>query len=180
MDVSRLTFTKETKEKMNKPLSHFEKGKLRWDKLSELENNGNLGKARNRRELSAMLGLGGGYGVGYNWVSNMINRGYVKETLLGFNKYNQPEYEYHIIRKPDYEPYGSARKVRNNNKKKNNKIETNKKSEELEKIIPIETGSQIYNYSGVKAVIRYNDLSIELDGIDGSIVENIISKLINR
>ena len=125
MNVSKLTFTRETKEKMSKQLSHFEKGKLRWERLKELDSSGELDKARNRREISGMLGLGHNYGAGYSWISNMISRGHVKETLLGFNKYNQPEYEYSIISQPVYKPYGNAHKTKNN-KTKNNKIKTNK------------------------------------------------------
>ena len=42
MEISRLIFTKETKEKMNKELTRKEKGKLRYKKLEELANNGKL------------------------------------------------------------------------------------------------------------------------------------------
>lgn len=37
MEISRLTFRKETKEKMTKQLSPIEKGKILYKKLQELE-----------------------------------------------------------------------------------------------------------------------------------------------
>ena len=138
--------------------------------MSELEDKGVLGKARNRKEISDMLGLGYNYGAGYSWVSNMISRGHLKETLLGFNKYNQPEYEYHIINKPNYEPYKIAKKAKKNKVKK---TKATKVDNEVEALTTIKTQAPTS-----KMVIRYRDLTIELEQADYTLLENIIKNII--
>lgn len=158
MEVSRLTFTKETKEKMEKPLSHFQKGKLRWDKLTELEKSGKLSVAKNRQEVMGMLGLGSEYGAGYSWVSNMISRGSIKEILTGFDKYNNPEYEYHVV-------------------------DTNKPKPVVEKS-PVQLNKPVQACQNtcekVKATIKYGELTIEVESIDSSVIERIVETLANR
>ena len=170
MNVSRLTFTKETKEKMNKPLSHFEKGKLRWERLRELEEDGSLKKARNRKELSSMLGLGYGYGAGYGWITNMIKRGHIKETMLKVDGYNQPECEYSIIGQPDYQPYGNAAKRA---KRKSTKVKPVKATKPTVKQSSPETQT-----TTPKVAIRYKDLTIELEQVDYTFLENLIKSIV--
>lgn len=169
MNVSRLTFTKETKEKMNKPISHFEKGRLRWERLEELERTGKLNSARNRKDISSMLGLGDGYGAGYSWVSNMINRKHLSETLVGFNRSNQPEYEYHITNQPDYNFGGNTSKATKTRKKTSPVTKINIKSQSTEP-----------EKNTARVVIRYKELTIELEEFDVKIIENIIEKLADR
>lgn len=172
MEISRLTFTKETKDKMEKGISHFRKGELRWQKLQELEDTGKLSKARNRRDITSMMGLGTGYGAPYTWVSNMISRGSVKETLLGFGKDGRPEYEYHLTNKnkPNYERFGKA------NRPKPGRTSVSKQSAKVEKTAMGTTDTVVTT----KATIKYGDLVIELEGIDNRIIENIVSKLANK
>lgn len=169
---ARVILTKETKEKMEKGISQFRKGELRWQKLQELESTGKLSKARNRQDITSMMGLGTGYGAPYTWLSNMISRGSIKEILLGFDKNQRPEYEYHLTNnnRPNYERFGKANKPKPTEKPTVDKpviVERNT-------IVTTDTATKI------KATIRYGDLVIELDGIDSSIIENIISKLINK
>ena len=172
MEVSRLTFTKETKEKMEKGISHFKKGELRWQKLQELEDTGKLSKARNRQDITSMMGLGTGYGAAYTWVSNMINRGSISEVLLGFDKNNSPEYEYHLTNenRPNYERFGKS------NRPKPSRASVSKQPVIVEKNTMEPTDTVVTT----KATIRYGDLVIELEGIDSRIIENIVSKLANK
>lgn len=172
MEVSRLAFTKETKEKMKKGISHYKKGELRWQKLQELENTGKLSKARNRRDITSMMGLGTGYGAPYTWVSNMISRGSIKEILLGFDKNERPEYEYHLtnVNRPNYEKFGKA------NRPKPSEASVPKQPVIVEKTTTEPTDTVITT----KATIKYGDLVIELEGIDTRIIENIVSKLANK
>ncbi len=95
MKVSRLIFTKETKDKMNKSLNKREKGRLRSAKLKELDNDGRLAVAKNRYEVASMVGVSNKQ-VGYNWVSTLIKRKKITEILTGVNQYGQAEYEYHL------------------------------------------------------------------------------------
>ena len=163
MEVSRLTFTKETKEKMEKPIDHFKKGQLRWKKLHELENSGKLCIARNRQDILQMMGLSLGYGAPYSWLSNMIVRGHLKETLTGFDKSQKPEYEYHIVGQPDYDF-----RARKNTKKATAKKDTDNTTTAVVVTSPV---------SETKMVIKYKDLAIELYNIDASIVKGIIETL---
>ena len=172
MEVSRLTFTKETKDKMEKGINQFRKGELRWQKLQELEDTGKLSKARNRQDITSMMGLGTGYGAPYTWLSNMINRGSIKEILLGFDKNERPEYEYHLTNenRPNYERFG-----------KSNRPKPSKTSAPKQPVIVENTTTETTDtVVTTKATIKYGDLVIELEGIDSRIIENIVSKLANK
>ena len=169
MEVSRLIFTKETKDKMSKPLNHFKKGELRWAKLKELEDSGQLSKAKNRLDISAMIGMGSSYGAGYAWVSTLVQKGHIKETMLGFNKDNKMEYEYHLGKAPDYSPQRKAGKTR--------KV---KLAKDKPAIVKNTTSTYTPTYSKATVIIRYKDLTIELNDIDTSVIENIIEKLADR
>lgn len=172
MEISRLTFTKETKDKMEKGISQFRKGELRWQKLQELENTGKLSKARNRQDITNMMGLGTGYGAPYTWLSHMISRGSIKEILLGFDKNDRPEYEYHLTNKnkPNYERFGKS------NRPKPSETSAPKQPVIVENATMKTTDTVVTT----KATIKYGDLVIELEGIDSRIIENIVSKLANK
>lgn len=172
MEISRLTFTKETKDKMEKGINHYRKGELRWQKLQELEDTGKLSKARNRQDVTSMMGLGTGYGAAYTWLSHMISRGSIKEILLGFGKNERPEYEYHLTNtnRPNYEKFGKA------NIPKPSRTPAPKQPVIVEKTTMETTDTVITT----KATIKYGDLVIELEGIDSRIIENIVSKLANK
>lgn len=102
MEVSRLTFRKETKEAMNKGLNKMQKGRLRFNKLKELNESGELSMIKNRKEL--------GYALGYTkeqlatsaspYICGLIKKGYINEILLNFDPITQkPQYEYHLTGK---------------------------------------------------------------------------------
>lgn len=106
MEISRLIFTKETKEKMNKELTRKEKGKLRYNKLEELADNGKLSLAKNRIEVANLVGVpdNGPTKTGYKWVSGLVRNGYVKETVTGIGRNGKMEFEYSLTsKKPNYE-----------------------------------------------------------------------------
>lgn len=118
MEISRLTFTKETKEKMEKELNRSERGQLRWNKVKEASTSGRLAWATNRYEVANIAGFTEDKKVrGYQWVSNMIHRGYLQEVMLGFGKTGRVEYEYHVVGEPDY----SREKAREAKRLKNQK-----------------------------------------------------------
>lgn len=101
MEISRLTFRKETKEAIEKELTPKEKGELRWERLKELEKDGRLSLVKTRKELAAAAGYDEDeLHQGVSWVFRLINNGHITETLLGFNnKTKTPEYEYHLTNK---------------------------------------------------------------------------------
>lgn len=177
MNVSRLTFTKETKEQMEKPISQFKKGELRWKKLEELESTGKLSLAKNRRDITSMMGLGTGYGTAYTWVSNMISRGSIDEILLGFDKNDRPEYEYHLtgVNRPNYKKVGRA------NVPKPNKSSVGDKT--VKPVVENFPSGKVYTVpvnDGAKMVIRYKDLTIEINNVGDEVIQRIIETLANK
>lgn len=165
MEVSRLIFTKETKDKMNEPINHFKRGELRWKRIKECEDDGTLSRARNRMDIVEMLGSERKYNAVYTWISNMIIRGFIKETMAGFDNNGKMEYEYHTVGTPNFSPAKNANKGR--------KI--------VKKPTPTPTAVAVpvveKEPSKTKVVIRYNDLTIELENIDQQIIEGIVEKL---
>lgn len=104
MEISRLTFTKETKEKMSKGLNKRQKGELRWKKLKEADTNGELAFVKNRYEVARLCGFTESQKkTGHSWVTRKILNHQLQETLGGIGKDGRMEYEYHIIADPDYE-----------------------------------------------------------------------------
>lgn len=101
---ARVIFTKKTKEKMEKGGTQYEIGMLRFNKLKELEENGELSFCKNRLDIAERLGFERKLNNrGYNWISSQIKKGYLTETLLQFNKQNSGEYEYHLTGlEPEY------------------------------------------------------------------------------
>lgn len=94
MEISRLFFSKETKEKLDKPISPQHKGKLRWERLKEAEANGALQHAKRRVDIGKIVGVED-YKTAYSWVSGLINRGAIVESILGFEN-GLPIHEYHL------------------------------------------------------------------------------------
>lgn len=188
MEVSRLTFTKETREKMNKPISHFKKGELRWAKLKEADSKGKLSLARNRSDIVRMLG-GTGYGAEYSWISNMVSRGHLQEVLLGFSKNDDPEYEYHIISEPDYNFSRRSTGVSQRNakirKQKEEAAKLSAMAQHKEQFIEPSTTSiaipvKESSSDELKIIIRYKDLTIEIENASSDIIDSIINKLSNE
>ena len=123
MEISRLIFTKETKEKMNKELTKREKGKLRYNRLEELAGNGKLALAKNRTEVAHLVGMpdDGPTKTGYKWVSGLVRNGYIKETIVGIGRNGKMEFEYSLTsKKPNYDFPGQKNKTTNTVKKKAN------------------------------------------------------------
>lgn len=103
MEVSRIIFKKETKEKMEKELNRLQRGKLRWEKLKEAEKEGKLNMAKTRYEVANLVGFTSGErDRGYNWVTGKIRSGQLKETIHKLGEYGRMEYEYYIVKDPDY------------------------------------------------------------------------------
>lgn len=100
---ARLFLNSKTKEELEKPISLKHKGELRFDRLKELEKSGELQDARNRYEIATMLGYPEErLKAGHCWVSSLITRKYLSETLIGVSFNGRKEYEYHIIGEPEY------------------------------------------------------------------------------
>ena len=177
MEISRLIFTKETKEKMEKPINKFKKGELRWQRLKELDNEGKLAKATSRKDVAKMLGATKDYGAEYCWVSSMISGGHLTETLTGFNNdLHRAEYEYHVTNKqPIYDSGVIAAKAKEGKEKKaKTQVISSNLKPAPEKVLAVPTND------GGKMIIRYKDLVIELENISQATIESIIDRLADR
>lgn len=153
---------------MNESINHFKRGELRWKRIKECEDNGTLSKARNRLDVVEMLGSERKYNAVYTWVSNMITRGFIKETMAGFDNNGKMEYEYHTVRTPNFSPAKNANKGR--------KIVKNPTPTPKAVAVPVIDKEP----KQTKVTIRYKELTIELDGVDKTIIENIVDRLASR
>lgn len=111
MEVSRLSFTKKTQDKMNKNMSVREKGKVLFARLQELEADGTLSKAQSRADVARLVGYPEERAkAGYSWVSNLISRGHIRENILEWTPSGRMVAEYHTTGStPDY-GYGEAKR----------------------------------------------------------------------
>lgn len=104
MEVSRIIFKKETKDKMKKEMTVREKGKVLFARLQELEADGTLSKAKTRADVARLVGCPEERAkAGYAWVSNLIRRGHVSETIQEWTPSGKMIAEYHTTGSmPDY------------------------------------------------------------------------------
>lgn len=104
MEVSRLSFTKKTQENMKKNMSVREKGKFMFARLQELEEDGTLSKAKSRADVARLVGYPEERAkAGYAWVSNLIRRGHLSETIREWTPSGKMVAEYHTAGSvPDY------------------------------------------------------------------------------
>lgn len=104
MEVSRLSFTKKTQDKMNKSMSFREKGKILFARLQELDNDGTLSKATSRADVARLVGYSEERAkAGYAWASNLIKRGHLTEIIQEWTPSGRMIAEYHLAGSmPDY------------------------------------------------------------------------------
>lgn len=164
---AKVIFSKETKEKMEKGLNKFERGKLRFDKLKEMDEQGRLCLAHNRYEVANLVGYTEEQRLtGYRWVSNMVTNGYMSEVLLGHGTDGKPEYEYHIIKEPAYKPFAG---------RYGDKAIPRKSTLKATGIMAIKMPDGKTNMT-----IRYKELSIELGDVDYEFLTNFLIKLVKQ
>lgn len=104
MEVSKLSFTKKTQDKMKKDMSVREKGKVLFARLQELDEDGTLSKAKTRADVARLVGYSEERAkAGYAWVSNLIKRGHLSETIQEWTPSGRMVAEYHTTGSvPDY------------------------------------------------------------------------------
>lgn len=153
---ARVIFKKETEEAMNKKLSLQEKGVLLWERLKELEATGRLAQATNRVQVARLCGYTNDNN-GWAWVSNMIQKGALVETVVKIHANNKRECEYRLgKREPRVKNYAPEKK-------------------------PVVKQEQIVvEPKSAKIVVRYKDLSVELEQADSEFALKLISELIEK
>lgn len=104
MEISKLSFTKKTQDQMKKDMSVREKGEILFARLQELEEDGTLSKAKSRADVARLVGYTEERAkAGYAWISNLIRRGHVSETIQEWTPSGKMVAEYHTTGStPDY------------------------------------------------------------------------------
>ena len=183
MFVSKLSFTKETEDKMNKKLTAKERGKLRWQKLEEANEKGRLAMCKNRYEVANLAGYPENKRrEGYMWVTGLINRGKISEVMSGKNGLYY-EYNYFIKDKPNYLPFAGRYGSDATKKKKDNTVEITKEK----KMSPRDAGLIKWNAikkleaSGrLKQIRDRNELAREIGYEDSKRGYSYVCNLIHR
>lgn len=110
---ARVSFSDRFKKQTAESLSPREKGRLRWARLKEAEATGELDEARDRFGLGRIIG-GLNDGTAYSYVSNLIHRGYIKETFVG-----EHERRYTLVEEPDFDYKKTSAPSRHRKRKRN-------------------------------------------------------------
>lgn len=164
MEVSRITFTKETLAKLKRGMSAQDKGRVLYERLCEASDNGLLAQCKTRRDVAELVGYNADTKEqrqrGYSWITNLLRRKHVSEVLVA-----PGEYQYFLgPNKPDY----SSAKVRGGRKKKSQPI-TNTIANNIEEPVilsraevPSERKAQISLKSPNGIVVDFIDVDIEI------------------
>ena len=175
MFASKITLTEETKNKMKKGMSIREKGKVLFARLQELDADGTLSKAQTRADVARLVGYSEERATaGYAWVSNLIRRGHISETLRKLTPNGKMVAEYHTTGSmPDY---GYEEMNRRKTEKKAVQELRRSQAEAAAKYIPLESvlehcatppvieRARVSN--PIKIKITRGDMSIEIE-MDG-------------
>lgn len=161
MFASKIIISEETRKKNQ--LNRRQQGELRYKRLQELEQSGALSNASTRNELAQMLGFEDGEQRGISWVNNMVNRGYIKEYIMGAEK-GKVMKEFHLTSKvPDYD-FSQARAK--------NKVIRKNKVEEINRVGP----EQKLN-KPARVVVEYCGMTITIDNGGANYVCEIIKAI---
>lgn len=118
---ANVIFTKQTKDALANlsDLSVRERGRLRFTRLKELDASGVLSKAKNRADVARLVGYTEEQArKGYTWVSSLIARGHLVETIQEWTPNGRRLAEYHVSGTPDYSySHGEHRRRKDKAKK---------------------------------------------------------------
>lgn len=160
MFASKIIISEETRKKNQ--LNRRQQGKLRYQRLQELERSGELSKASTRNELVELLGYPKGNQTGISWVNNMVNRGYLKEYIMGTEK-GKVMKGFHLTSKmPDYDFSQRAK----------NKATKENKVEEIDRVEPKQKLDKL-----TRVVVEYCGMAITIDNGGANYVREIIKAL---
>lgn len=170
MEVSRITFTNETKARLKRGMKLRDKGRILYGRLCEAADNGLLSQCKTRRDVMSLVGYTDEqYKTGYSWVSNLLRRKHLSEVMVA-----PGEYQYFIgPKKPDYEGDGV---------KKAKAMAKEQRESYIQQIQPVE--SQLENVEVVtdntpKIVMNSpNGMTITFENVSAEIASKIIDAVI--
>ena len=172
MFASKLTITKETQEQQAKSMSVRQKGRIMFARLKELEADGTLMKAKTRADVARLVGYPEERAkAGYSWVSNLIVRGHLSETIREWTPSGKMMAEYHTTdTMPDY---GYEEVNRRKNKKKRGQQTAKAEKQALEAWQKIKNEAPVLDYDTTPQVIERarvsNPIKIEITRGDTTI-----------
>lgn len=172
MFVSKLTVSDELKQNN---LSPREKGRLRWQRLKDLDASGELQFIKTRNDLAKAVGYGDKEPSGVAWTNNVIRRGYVKEVFTGFEG-SKTMKEYHLTGKePDFDFNG----VRNRHTKKKAEKKVEQKVEQKTEPM-VDENTPLSNAlmeipQPTTILIKKGQMTITITGVD---VADVVNKLL--
>lgn len=186
MEVSRLSFTKKIQEDMKKDMSVREKGKVLFARPQELEDDGTLSKAKTRADVARLVGYTEERAkAGYAWVSNLIRRGHIRETILEWTPSGKMVAEYHTTgTMPDY----GYEEVNRRKAKKKVGQELRRWQDKVEAgYIPQSPEPQVYNekqiasdtkiMAPIKMEITKGDMTIKVEFVEVEQATNLITTI---
>ena len=104
---ARVIFTNKFKKVATTPISRKKQAELRWNRLVEAEESGELQMIKSRVQLGNLVGITNGSGA-RSYVVRLVNKGVLEERLV--SKVGVvPEYEYHLKQVND--PFKQTKKV---------------------------------------------------------------------
>lgn len=166
MFASKLTVSEDTK---NIKLTDNQRGKLRWNKLKELDESGELSFIKNREQLALACGYTSEQKNSSNvWIYGLVKKGYLTEVLTGFVN-GKAEREYHLTGKePDYD-------YKNVSRKKKPVAKTAPK--DTEPIVPKNLTAPVQVMLEPQTIIniKKGDITVSITGIS---LDNAIEKLL--
>ena len=180
---ARVIFSKDFQEKMNKPLTSFDIGKLRWKRIEELEENGKLGEIKNRYELCLAVGMTPEQAkvAGASYASNLVRRKHLRESVVGLVD-GKMAYKYSIIKAPTF---GKRRK---RGRKAKNTIPDYPKQTQFLNIVD-NTEGQTYEAKALQEevkvvaeakpqiIVRYGKVELEFNAASVLYVVELVKKL---
>lgn len=166
---ARVIFSKDFMNKTKgEGLTAHQKGKIYFERLTDLDNSGELSKAHNRNEVMKLVGYTGSNDNGYSWVSNLIRRGHLTETLTGIED-GKKIFEYHLSRKRPV--YGKRRRA-----KKTMTVED--RTEQLQKLHDEAMKHCVAKEEKPQLVIRYGKVEIIVgDNTDVEYIVRLVKEL---
>lgn len=167
MEVSRLSFTKKTQEDMKKDITVRKKGKVLFARLQELEEDGTLSKAKTRADVARLVGYTEERAkAGYAWVSNLIRRGHLRETIQEWTPSGKMVAEYHTTGSiPDY----GYEEVNRRRHKKQEIAKVAEENIEREKIV---------TNTPIKMEVVKGDITIKVELADAEQATNLITTIL--
>ena len=153
---------------MEKGMSVRKRGEIYFNRLKELEKDGTLSKAKNRADVARLVGYNKEQAkAGYSWVSNMIRRGHLTETIRSWSPSGRMEAEYHLSgTKPIY-GYEEQKKKRQEQKERNIQMWFNENPQVV-----------LQDEAPIKIEITKRDLCIKLELSDRTYAGEFIKQLL--